>query len=56
MTFRILVTGSRSWAHEDLIHTILDEYSHHSEVILVSGHCLEGADAMCEKYAEGRRG
>lgn len=51
--FRLLITGSRIWEDEDEIRenlTLLyDEYG--KDVVLVSGHCPTGADAMCEKVA-----
>lgn len=51
MSTRILITASRDWDDWDTIVKTLDEYSDHDDVILVSGACPTGGDAMCELYA-----
>lgn len=52
-TKRILVTGSRDWADFELINAELAhawwEFGARSELILVSGRCETGADAMAEE-------
>jgi len=53
---RILVTGSRDWDNQDIITTQLAfmvmEYGNDSDVVLVSGACPTGADAICETIWE----
>jgi Ni,Fe-hydrogenase III small subunit len=44
---RLLVTGSRDWADEDMVRRALAEHSQ-PEVVLVFGACPTGADAMAE--------
>jgi len=55
VTFRILVTGSRSWDDSQTIANVLSDYYSDPEITditLVSGNCPEGADMICENYAE----
>jgi YspA, cpYpsA-related SLOG family len=52
---RLLITGSRTW--DDWV-TIIRELSAFAAFapILVSGHCRDGADELCEKWAKyGKR-
>lgn len=55
--FRMLVTGSRAWTNDKAVEVlILQTWQAHnepSEVILVSGACPTGADAMAEAVATG---
>jgi hypothetical protein len=53
---RILVTGSRAWENEGLVHLALGQLafagSHaNSEVVIVHGDCPTGADAMAKAWA-----
>lgn len=60
MTYRILITGSRKWTSAKTIRNALIDVraSLNStgkdglDVVLVSGHCPDGADKMCEDVAE----
>lgn len=49
---RILVTGSRTWYNVPVIQAALRkawlDLGGESDTVLVSGHCLDGADAICE--------
>jgi hypothetical protein len=59
---RILITGSRDWDDEERIwHALSDQYHCHehpseecpeSEMVIVSGACPTGADALAEYVAE----
>lgn len=49
---RILITGSRTWTDYAVIEEVLGEYLEYPDVTLVSGHCAEGADALCERFAD----
>ena len=53
---RILVTGSRDWTDKTTIQKVLlDQWLHHdraTDIILVSGNCPTGADAMSESIWE----
>lgn len=53
MTNRVLITGSRTWDDEQTIRFALTmaEILPPSNNILVSGHCPDGADFICEKVA-----
>lgn len=52
---RILVTGSREWENQFLIHNVLTSLywmmPNGQDIVLVSGKCARGADAMCEATA-----
>lgn len=52
---RILITGSREWENQFLIHNTLTNLywmlPDGRDVVLVSGKCERGADAMCESTA-----
>lgn len=50
---RILITGSRDWEDVGTLLQTLIEYDHLPDVTLVSGACPTGADAHCERFAEG---
>jgi hypothetical protein len=55
--FRLLVTGSRDWTDATLLCSAL--YNRWREansrpIVLVSGACPTGADAMAEKFAEAQ--
>jgi YspA, cpYpsA-related SLOG family len=47
---RLLITGSRSWTNWDIIYYALaaEWAAFGPDTILVSGHCPQGADSMCE--------
>lgn len=53
--FRLLITGSRTWTDiatiEHWFNTV-DKF--HKQVTLVSGHCPQGADTLCEQIARKR--
>lgn len=52
MTYRILVTGSRSWTDQDIIHLTLHYLTRkHPDVVVVHGHCPRGADAIADRWA-----
>jgi hypothetical protein len=60
MTKRLLVTGSRTWSDEQMIRqvlcTALSQWDSNEIVVLISGACPTGADAICEKiWSEGER-
>lgn len=49
---RVLVTGSRSWKDYRTIHRALDTLlAAHPGMVLVSGACAQGADAIAERWA-----
>lgn len=52
MTARMLVTGSRDWTNADLISKQLAvawwDLGGTNDLVLVSGHCETGADALAE--------
>lgn len=52
---RVLITGSRDWENQFLIHNTLTNLywmlPNGQDVILVTGKCERGADAMCEATA-----
>lgn len=53
--YRILITGSRSWTDQDAIWTALGNAVQgipvDREIVIVSGACPSGADAICEDWA-----
>lgn len=55
--FRLLVTGSRDWSDADTIWQALAEVVRelpaNREVLLVSGACPRGADAIAEGWGRG---
>jgi hypothetical protein len=56
--YRILITGSRTWADRDCISFELGRAVGESgrdmdEVVIVHGACPRGADAMAAQFAEG---
>lgn len=54
--YRVLVTGSRTWRGHGIIHHTLDQlHAQHPDMVLVSGACNSGADAIAERWAILRR-
>jgi YspA, cpYpsA-related SLOG family len=51
-TGRLLITGSRQWFEWCLIYHVLDYARRSGFHTLVSGHCPDGADFMCESTWE----
>lgn len=52
---RVLITGSRTWTDHRLIHNALDEIrTAHPDMLLVSGGCSSGVDAIAERWASLR--
>lgn len=53
--YRILITGSRNWPNLQTIHTaiadVVGDIPAHQEIVLVSGACPRGADAIGEQWA-----
>ena len=53
---RILITGSRTWTNTGLIDEMLSiawgYLGGDPETVIVSGACPEGADLLCEQWAE----
>jgi hypothetical protein len=51
--FRLLITGSRAWEDKQTILLELREIvrEHGTDVTLVSGNAIRGADYMCESLA-----
>lgn len=53
--YRILITGSRTWTDTQAVWTALGETVHDipadRDIVLVSGACPTGADAICEDWA-----
>jgi Ni,Fe-hydrogenase III small subunit len=53
--YRVLVTGSRTWKAHGIIHQALDAlHNEHPDMVLVSGACPTGADAIAEHWARRR--
>jgi len=52
-SFRVLVTGSRTWTDSDAIATVLDVLHAVAgpALVLVHGACLTGADAIAARWA-----
>jgi hypothetical protein len=49
VSYRLLVTGSRSWTNVHLLRGVLrDVHREHPDAVLVSGRCRGGADAFAE--------
>lgn len=52
---RVLITGSRAWTNNFLIHNMLTSFhwmlAGDNDITLVSGGCPTGADVMCEQTA-----
>lgn len=55
-TRRVLITGSRDWSNDFLIHNVLTSFhwmlAGDNQITLVSGACPTGADAICERVAQ----
>ncbi|MCK2219737.1 DUF2493 domain-containing protein [Actinomadura sp. ATCC 31491] len=62
MTYRILITGSRTWSDEsaiwDAITDAIDQAAARGEreFVVVHGHCPRGADAIADFYCEDQAG
>lgn len=55
MTYRVLITGSRTWGDRDLIYAELDALlAEHGSLVVVHGACPRGADAMAVAWVTGR--
>ncbi|WP_433520111.1 DUF2493 domain-containing protein (plasmid) [Nonomuraea sp. CA-143628] len=53
--FRVLVTGSRRWDDEGVIHLALSELLfQHKTIVLVHGDCSRGADRIADQWAAFR--
>jgi len=52
VTYRVLVTGSRTWRDEQVIREVLDELLQaHPNLTVVHGACPRGADAIAHQWA-----
>lgn len=53
MTYRVLVTGSRTWTDRDIIrHTLTGLWRKHGpNLVIVHGHCPTGADTIAHQWA-----
>lgn len=52
MTYRVLVTGSRTWHAVAPIHKTLDGLlAEHPDMLLIHGACSQGADAIADRWA-----
>lgn len=62
MTYRILITGSRTWGDEgviwDALNDTIDEQvkNGETEFVVIHGHCPRGADAIADFYCEDQAG
>lgn len=55
-SYRVLVTGSRSWARPTVVYEALDEVlAEHEPLIVVHGANARGADNMAQGWALDRR-
>ena len=55
MTYRVLVTGSRTWADQDVVFAALDAALRgHPGLVLVHGDNPNGADAMARAWLNAR--
>lgn len=53
MTFRVLITGSRTWDRADLIRDELERVlPDHKPAVIVHGHCPQGADAYADHLTQ----
>lgn len=53
MTYRVLITGSRTWDRVDLIRDELERVlPDHEPAIVVHGNCPKGADAYADYLAQ----
>jgi hypothetical protein len=55
-TYRILVTGSRTWTDEAAIAEALAGHWHDGNAVLVTGACPRGADEIAERIWRSRGG
>lgn len=53
--YRVLLTGSRTWSDEGVIHEVLSDllFKHHA-MTLVHGACPRGADQIADQWARQR--
>ncbi|GAA3172736.1 SLOG family protein [Nonomuraea roseoviolacea] len=62
MTYRILITGSRTWTDWETVWRALDDTigaqvkNGETEFVVVHGHCPRGADAIADSYCEDQAG
>lgn len=50
--YRVLITGSRTWTNHTPIHHALTQlHQDHPDLIVISGACKQGADAIAERWA-----
>jgi hypothetical protein len=50
--YRVLITGSRTWRDHQPIHQALAEiHEEHPTMLLISGACAQGTDAIAERWA-----
>lgn len=53
MTYRVLVTGSRTWPdHDKIEHELRLVLGHHPRLIVVHGACPRGADDIARRWCE----
>ena len=51
--FRVLVTGSRRWCDDALVHSLLDErLTEQGFITVIHGDCPTGADKFARTWAE----
>lgn len=51
-SYRVLVTGSRTWQAPERICAVLDELlAGHADLTVVHGACKTGADAVADRWA-----
>lgn len=51
-SYRVLVTGSRTWRAPEQICAALDALlAQHADMVVVHGACKEGADAVADRWA-----
>lgn len=54
MTTRVLITGSRWLKRRSVIAKAFAKHVFEDDIVVVSGACPRGADAMCEEFAHSR--
>jgi hypothetical protein len=54
MTYRVLVTGSRTWHNRVAVYKALYDIQseHGSGIVVVHGHCSSGADKFADEWAQ----
>jgi hypothetical protein len=55
-TYRVLVTGSRTWTDEEAIADALAGHWHDGNALLITGACPRGADEIAERIWRARGG